>query len=74
MSKLEIVSMVKINGVLYKQEEVPKDQFRKLLEAKITDTMQNLGFRKEGSIEPVTKDIKWRIEGFDIKIAVLVDR
>ncbi len=50
--------MVKINGVWYKQEEVPKDQFRKLLETKITDTMQNLGFRKEGSIEPVTKDIK----------------
>lgn len=57
MSKLEIVSMVKINGVWYMQEEVPKDQFRKLLEAKITDTMQNLGFRRDEPIESVIEDI-----------------
>lgn len=44
--------MVKINGVWYRQEEVPEDQFKKLLEDKITESMQNLGFRKDKEPEP----------------------
>lgn len=57
MSKLEIVSMVKINGVWYRQEEVPKDQFKKLLEAKITESMQNLGFKRDKVSEPMFENL-----------------
>lgn len=57
MSKLEIVSMVKINGIWYRQEEVPKDQFRKLLEAKINESMQNLGFRRDKAPEPMLENL-----------------
>ncbi len=46
MKKLEIVSMVRINGKWYRQEEIPTDEFRRLLEDKITKSMENIGFRK----------------------------
>lgn len=46
MQKLKIVSMVKINGVWIKQEEIPQDEFRKLLEAKVNSTMRNIGFER----------------------------
>lgn len=46
MKKLEIVSMVKINGVWMNQEDLPPEEFRRLLEAKINDTMQNIGFQR----------------------------
>ena len=44
MKKLEIVSMVRIEGKWYRQEEIPVDEFRRLLEAKITESMENIGF------------------------------
>lgn len=47
MGKLEIVSMVKINGLWHRQEELPSDEWKGLLEAKITESMQNIGFRKK---------------------------
>lgn len=46
MKKLEIVSMVRIEGKWYRQEEIPVDEFRRLLEAKITESMKNIGFVK----------------------------
>lgn len=46
MKKLEIVSMVRIEGKWYRQEEIPVDEFKKLLEAKITESMENIGFIK----------------------------
>ncbi len=46
MKKLEIVSMVRINGKWYRQEEIPTDEFKRLLEDKITESMENIGFRK----------------------------
>ena len=46
MKKLEIVSMVRIEGKWYRQEEIPVDEFRRLLEAKITESMENIGFVK----------------------------
>ncbi|MEH2947078.1 hypothetical protein [Sporofaciens sp. JLR.KK001] len=46
MKKLEIVSMVRIEGKWYRQEEIPVDEFRRLLEAKITESMENIGFIK----------------------------
>lgn len=47
MSNLEIVSMVKINGVWHKQEDIPPEEFRRLLEEKIDTVMQNIGFRRK---------------------------
>lgn len=50
MKKLEIVSMVKINGIWHRQEELPPDEFKGLIEAKITESMQNIGFRKKKTV------------------------
>ena len=47
MKKLEIVSMVRINGQLMKQEDVYPELFRKLLEEKIDFAMGNIGFEKD---------------------------
>ena len=46
MKKLEIISMVRIDGSWYGQEELPPDEFKGLLEAKITESMKNIGFKK----------------------------
>lgn len=44
--KLEIVSMIKINGTWYQQEEIPRDEIRKLIEMKVDDTMRIIGFER----------------------------
>lgn len=46
MSELKIVSMVRINGQLMKQEDVDPEVFRKLLEEKIDFAMGNIGFAR----------------------------
>ena len=46
MSKLNIVSKVRINGKLVLQEEIEPEVFRRLLEEKITKAMANIGFEK----------------------------
>ena len=47
MSKLKIVSMVRINGDLKKQEEIAPELFRKLVEEKIDFAMGNIGFERD---------------------------
>lgn len=47
MSKLEIVSKVRINGELYLQKEMDPDEFRRLVEARIDEVMVNTGFERE---------------------------
>lgn len=44
MKDLEIVSMVKINGEWVRQEEIPPEEFRQLLEKKLDQVMDGLGF------------------------------
>lgn len=44
--KLEIVSMVRINGVEIPQEEIPIEEFRKMLEKKLDENMRNLGLER----------------------------
>lgn len=47
MKKINIVSKVRINGNLMLQEEIDPEVFRRLLEEKITDTMENVGFQRK---------------------------
>ncbi len=44
--KLEIVSMVKINGVEILQEEIPTEEFQKMLEKKLDENMRNFGLER----------------------------
>ncbi len=44
--KLEIVSMVRINGVEMLQDEIPVEEFRKMLEKKLDETMRNIGLER----------------------------
>ncbi len=46
MQKLEIVSMIKVNGVWVKQEEIPQEELRKLLEKKFDQVMDGIGFNR----------------------------
>ena len=43
---LEIVSMVRINGVEMLQDEIPVEEFRKMLEKKLDETMRNIGLER----------------------------
>ena len=47
MKKLKIISMVRINGELFRQEDVEPELFRKLLEQKIDFAMGNVGFVRD---------------------------
>ena len=47
MSKLEIVSKVRINGELYLQDELAPEEFRRLVEQKITEFMEGIGFERD---------------------------
>lgn len=47
MSKLEIVSKVRINGELYLQDELDPEEFRRLVEKKITEFMEGIGFERD---------------------------
>lgn len=44
--KLEIVSMVKINGVEIPQEKIPIEEFQKMLEKKLDENMRNFGLER----------------------------
>lgn len=44
MSKLNIISMVRINGELIPQEEIPEEVFKEQLEEKLDRTMKQNGF------------------------------
>ena len=44
--KIEIVCMVRVNGEKVPQESIPREEFNKMLEKKIDETMQNLCFER----------------------------
>ena len=46
MQKLEIVSMIKINGVWVRQEEIPREELCKLLEKMFDQSMKGIGFER----------------------------
>lgn len=47
MSRLKIVSKVRINGELYLQEDLDPEEFRRLVECKVTECMEGIGFEKD---------------------------
>lgn len=49
MKKLKIISKVRINGELIPQEEIPKNEFQRLLEARLKEVMGNIGFEMKGT-------------------------
>lgn len=46
MQDLEIVSMIKVNGVWVRQEEIPQEELCKLLEKKFDQAMREIGFER----------------------------
>lgn len=46
MKELKIVSMVKVNGTWINQNDIPPEDFKEMLEKKIEETMQNIGFER----------------------------
>lgn len=46
MQELEIVSMIKVNGVWVRQEEIPREELCKLLEKKLDQAMKGIGFER----------------------------
>lgn len=44
MDKLKIVAMVKINGQWVRQEDVPPEEFRKIVEKTMDRAMDSIGF------------------------------
>lgn len=44
MKKPEIVSMIKINGVWTKQEDIPRDEVSKMVAQTIIRAASNIGF------------------------------
>lgn len=49
MQKLEIISMIRINGEWKNQEEIPPDEFKNALEKKLNETMRNIGFQRKNA-------------------------
>lgn len=46
MKKLEWISMVKIDGNWIRQEDLPTEEFARILEAKINEVMHSIGFER----------------------------
>lgn len=46
MKGIEVVSMIKINGLWMKQEDLSKEEFSEILEKKLDETMKNIGFER----------------------------
>lgn len=49
MKKLEIVSMVYINGEWKNQDDIPPDDFKSLLASKMDESMRNIGFKRKSA-------------------------
>lgn len=47
MSKLEIVSKLRIDGELYLQKEMDPDEFRRLVDTRVDEVMVNTGFERD---------------------------
>lgn len=46
MKGIEVVSMIKINGLWVNQEDLSKEEFSQILEKKLDETMKNIGFER----------------------------
>lgn len=46
MKGIEVVSMIKINGSWVNQEDLSKEEFSRILEKKLDETMKNIGFER----------------------------
>lgn len=42
--------MVRINGEWYRQEDIPSEKFKKMLEKRLDDVMQSMGFKRKENI------------------------
>ena len=49
MKKLEIVSMVYINGEWKNKDDIPPDDFKSLLASKMDESMRNIGFKRKSA-------------------------
>lgn len=49
MQKLEIVSMIKVDGAWIRQEDILPEDFRKLLEMKMDESMKSIGFERKNT-------------------------
>lgn len=47
MSKLTIISKVRINGELHLQEEMDPNEFRKMADKKIAEVMEGIGYIRD---------------------------
>lgn len=46
MKGIEVVSMIKINGLWVNQEDLSKEEFSQILEKKLDESMKNIGFER----------------------------
>lgn len=46
MKGIEVVSMIKINGLWVNQEDLSEEEFSQILEKKLDETMKNIGFER----------------------------
>lgn len=46
-NKLKIISKIRVNGELYRQEELDPKEFRSLVDKKIDEVMKNMGFERD---------------------------
>lgn len=46
-NKIEIVSLVRVNGKICRQEELDPEEFRIMVNQKVNDVMENLGFTRD---------------------------
>lgn len=44
---LEVVSQIKINGDWVNQDEIPKEQFQKIIAQVLDQAMKNIGFERQ---------------------------
>lgn len=45
--KLEIVSLVRINGKIHRQDEIDPEEFRTMVHKRVDEIMLNLGFVRD---------------------------
>ena len=50
MKGIEVVSMIKINGSWVNQDELSKEEFSRILESKLDETMKNIGFERKNRL------------------------
>ena len=49
MSKIKIISKVRIGGELVPQESIPPEEFQRLLRDKVKDVIESIGFEMKNT-------------------------